>query len=151
MNWNCLLKAWTCSLHCSNLKFNVIIQWRIQGAHLAPQGYEIISFWHTNFTKCSCTGNWCAPHEVSATMGNFGSATVINYDATSYWLLNYDVLNFDVTRRQVFCLCFLGTERTLILDSRGWRYSSGGWEKVFKTPKQNMYRQIRVTLQTMGK
>ncbi len=31
--------------------------------------------------------------------------------------------------------CFMiayGTERTLILDSRGWRYSSGGWEKVFK-------------------
>ena len=27
---------------------------------------------------------------------------------------------------------FIGTERTLILDSRGWRYSSGGWEKVFK-------------------
>jgi glycoprotein 6-alpha-L-fucosyltransferase len=31
--------------------------------------------------------------------------------------------------------CFIiayGTERTLILDSRGWRYSSAGWEKVFK-------------------
>ena len=31
--------------------------------------------------------------------------------------------------------CFIiayGTERTLILDSRGWRYSASGWEKVFK-------------------
>lgn len=30
--------------------------------------------------------------------------------------------------------CFLiafGTERTLILESHGWRYSSGGWEKYF--------------------
>ncbi|XP_064621833.1 alpha-(1,6)-fucosyltransferase-like isoform X2 [Lineus longissimus] len=25
-----------------------------------------------------------------------------------------------------------GTGRTLVLDSRGWRYSHGGWEKVFK-------------------
>ena len=31
--------------------------------------------------------------------------------------------------------CFMiayGTERTMILESRGWRYSSGGWDKVFK-------------------
>ncbi|CAH1263842.1 FUT8 [Branchiostoma lanceolatum] len=30
--------------------------------------------------------------------------------------------------------CFMvayGTERTMILNSQGWRYSSGGWEKVF--------------------
>lgn len=25
-----------------------------------------------------------------------------------------------------------GTERTLILKSKGWRYHKGGWEEVFK-------------------
>ena len=31
--------------------------------------------------------------------------------------------------------CFIlayGTERTLVLESYGWKYSQGGWEKVFK-------------------
>lgn len=31
--------------------------------------------------------------------------------------------------------CFLvayGTQRTLILKSKGWRYHKGGWEEVFK-------------------
>lgn len=32
----------------------------------------------------------------------------------------------------VYCLIVAyGTERTLILKSRGWRYSRPGWEKVF--------------------
>lgn len=25
-----------------------------------------------------------------------------------------------------------GTERTLILKSKGWRYNKGGWENIFK-------------------
>ena len=31
--------------------------------------------------------------------------------------------------------CFIiayGTQRTFILESRGWRYSPGGWEKIFQ-------------------
>ena len=30
--------------------------------------------------------------------------------------------------------CFMvayGLQRTLVIESRGWRYSSGGWESVF--------------------
>ena len=54
-------------------------QWRIQGvppARTPPLRVQILSFWHTNFSKCSHLGSWRPPYEVGAPpTGNPGSAT----------------------------------------------------------------------------
>ena len=44
----------------------------------APLRVQILSFWHTNFSKCSRLGSWRPPYEVGAPpTGNPGSATVM--------------------------------------------------------------------------
>ena len=43
---------------------------------MSPLWVQILSFWHTNFSKCSCLGSWHPPYEVSAPpTGNPGSTT----------------------------------------------------------------------------
>ena len=41
---------------------------RSRGCHrcMSPPRVQILSFWHTNFTKCSCLGSWRPPYEVGA-------------------------------------------------------------------------------------
>ena len=56
-----------------------------RGAHpaRAPPRDPILSFWHTNFTKCSCLGSPRPPYEVhTPPTGNPGSATVLVYSYT---------------------------------------------------------------------
>ena len=49
--------------------------WGVPPARAPPLRVQVLSFWHTNFSKQSHLGSWCPPYEVGAPpTGNPGSA-----------------------------------------------------------------------------
>ena len=77
---NIVKSQWTCR-YC---RITLLLQWRIQGGrrrHAPPPWVQILSFWHTNFSKRSRLRSWRPPlRGQRPPMGNPGSATVLYYD-----------------------------------------------------------------------
>ena len=79
LNWCTFLLSMFRKPHCHKL---LILHWRIQGAHpaCAPLRDPILSFWHTNFMKCSRLGSPRPPTRSSPPpTGNPGSATILSH------------------------------------------------------------------------
>ena len=59
---SCFFFLWTCCTK-SHAAFSCLLQWQIQGgaAGVCPPQVQILSFWHINFSKCSCLGSWHPP------------------------------------------------------------------------------------------
>ena len=66
----------------SSIEQDVIDQWRIQGGRRRrPLRVQILSFWHTNFSKRSHLRSWHPPtRSAPSPMGNPGSANVDDWE-----------------------------------------------------------------------